>query len=207
MNDEGMSPARFIVTGTDTDIGKTVFCAGLAGMLGARYWKPVQAGLPGDSEIVAKLAGVEIVPEAYRLRLAASPHQAAAEEGIVIDPDSLVPPDGPLVIEGAGGLMVPLSRQTLFLDIFTRWQIPLILCARTRLGTINHSLLSIAAIRARNIPLHGVAFIGDANEESETIITEIGRVKRLGRLPMIEPLTLGHLVDVFARSFERTDFA
>jgi dethiobiotin synthetase len=147
------------------------------------------------------------VPEAYRLRLAASPHQAAAEEGIVIDPDSLVPPDGPLVIEGAGGLMVPLSRQTLFLDIFTRWQIPLILCARTRLGTINHSLLSIAAIRARNIPLHGVAFIGDANEESETIITEIGRVKRLGRLPMIEPLTLGHLVDVFARSFERTDFA
>jgi dethiobiotin synthetase len=207
MNDEGMSPARFIVTGTDTDIGKTVFCAGLAGMLGARYWKPVQAGLPGDSEIVAKLAGVEIVPEAYRLRLAASPHQAAAEEGIVIDPDSLVPPDGPLVIEGAGGLMVPLSRQTLFLDIFTRWQIPLILCARTRLGTINHSLLSIAAIRARNIPLQGVACIGDANEESETIITEIGRVKRLGRLPMIEPLTLGHLVDVFARSFERTDFA
>ena len=207
MNDEGMSPARFIVTGTDTDIGKTVFCAGLAGMLGARYWKPVQAGLPGDSEIVAKLAGVEIVPEAYRLRLAASPHQAAAEEGIVIDPASLVPPDGPLVIEGAGGLMVPLSRQTLFLDIFTRWQIPLILCARTRLGTINHSLLSIAAIRARNIPLQGVAFIGDANEESETIITEIGRVKRLGRLPMIEPLTPSHLVDVFARSFERTDFA
>ena len=202
-----MSHPRFIVSGTDTDIGKTVFCAGLAGMLGARYWKPVQAGLPGDSEIVAELTGAEIVPEVYRLKLAASPHQAAAEEGIVIDPDSLVPPDGPLVIEGAGGLMVPLTRQTLFLDVFARWQIPLILCARTRLGTINHSLLSVAAIRERNIPLHGVAFIGDANDESEKTIIDIGRVKRLGRLPMIEPLTSSHLVDVFARSFERADFA
>src|SRR5258705_10565827 len=183
-----MSAHRFIVSGTDTDIGKTVFCAGLAGMLGARYWKPVQAGFPGDSEIVAELAGVEIVPEIYRLKLAASPHQAAAEEGIAIDPDSLIPPEDSLVIEGAGGLMVPLTRQTLFLDVFARWQIPLILCARTRLGTINHSLLSIAAIRARNIPLHGVAFIGEANDESEKIIADIGKVKPLGRLPVIEPL-------------------
>src|SRR3954453_21442792 len=105
---------RFVVTGTDTDIGKTVFAAGLAGMLGARYWKPVQAGVPGDSEIVAQLAGVETLPEGYRLKLAASPHQAAAEEGITIDPDSLVPPDGPVVIEGAGGLMVPVARRALF---------------------------------------------------------------------------------------------
>ncbi len=100
---------RYVVSGTDTDIGKTVFCAGLCAMLGARYWKPVQAGLPADSEVVADLAGVEIVPEAYRLKLAASPHQAAAEEGIVIDPAALTPPDGPVVIEGAGGLMVPLN--------------------------------------------------------------------------------------------------
>src|ERR1700754_2026914 len=130
---------RFVVSGTDTDIGKTVFCAGLAGMLGARYWKPVQAGVPGDSETVAELTGVEIVPEAYRLKLPASPHQAAAEEGIVIDSGSLVPPEGPVVIEGAGGLMVPLNRQTLFIDIFARWEIPVILCARTKLGTINHT--------------------------------------------------------------------
>src|SRR3954465_14006672 len=94
---------RFVVTGTDTDIGKTVFAAGLAQLLGARYWKPVQAGLPGDSETVAQLAGVEILPDSYRLKLAASPHQAAAEEGIAIDPASLVPPEGPVVIEGAGG--------------------------------------------------------------------------------------------------------
>ncbi|MEY4965471.1 MAG: ATP-dependent dethiobiotin synthetase BioD [Pseudomonadota bacterium] len=198
---------RFVVTGTDTDIGKTVFAAGLAGMIGARYWKPVQAGEPGDSETVAELAGVEIVPEAYRLKLAASPHQAAADEGVTIDPDSLNPPDGALVIEGAGGLMVPLTRDTLFIDVFARWRLPVILCAATRLGTINHTLLSLEAIRARDIPLHGVAFIGDANEESESIIVEKGRVKRLGRLPPIEPLVRGRLSGVFAKTFTLSDFA
>jgi len=198
---------RFVVSGTDTDVGKTVFCAGLAGMLGARYWKPVQAGIPGDSEIVAGLAGVEIVPEAYRLKMPASPHQAAADEGIVIDPDSLVPPDGPVVIEGAGGLMVPLTRATLFLDVFARWRIPLILCARTRLGTINHTLLSMEAVRARNIPLHGVAFIGEANAESERIIIEMGGAKRLGRLPVIEPMSAARLKGVFAKNFNAADFA
>jgi dethiobiotin synthetase len=200
---------RFVVTGTDTNIGKTVFCAGLCGLLGARYWKPVQAGLEDatDSDVVAELAGAQIVPEAYRLKLPASPHQAAAEEGITIDPDALIPPDGPLVIEGAGGLMVPLNADTLFLDVFARWQLPLILCARTRLGTINHTLLSIEAIRARNIPLLGVAFIGDDNAESEKAIVQFGKVRRLGRLPVIEPLTPGRLAGVFAKNFERQDFA
>jgi dethiobiotin synthetase len=198
---------RFVVSGTDTDVGKTVFCAGLAAMLGARYWKPVQAGFPTDSQTVAALTGAEILPEAYRLALAASPHQAADAEGIAIDPDKLEPPQGPLVIEGAGGLMVPLTRQTLFIDIFARWKIPLILCARTKLGTINHTLLSIAAIRARSIPLQGVAFIGEANEESERIIAEIGQVKRLGRLPLIEPLSAVRLADVFAKNFHKADFA
>ena len=198
---------RFVVSGTDTDIGKTVFCAGLAGMLGARYWKPVQAGLPGDSEVVAELAGVEIVPEAYRLQLSASPHQAAAEEGIIIDPDSLNPPGGPVVIEGAGGLMVPLTPEVLFIEVFARWKLPLILCARTKLGTINHTLLSIEAIRTRDIPLQGVAFIGEANPESEKIIAGIGKVKRLGRLPVIEPLTRERLAGVFAKTFDAADFA
>lgn len=198
---------RLVVTGTDTDIGKTVFAAGLCGFLGARYWKPVQAGVPGDRETVAALAGVETLPEAYRLQLPASPHQAAAEEGIAIDPYRLVPPDDDVVIEGAGGLMVPLTRQTLFIDVFAHWQIPLVLCARTALGTINHSLLSIAAIRARAIPLLGVAFIGEANAESEDIIAGRGQVKRLGRLPPVEPLTRDNLRTVFAANFRAEDFA
>jgi dethiobiotin synthetase len=204
---------RFVVTGTDTGIGKTVFSAGLCGMLGARYWKPVQAGLDGptDSEVVVELAQTEIVPEAYRLKLPASPHQAAAQEGIAIDPDAFHLPvfsDGnPLVIEGAGGLMVPLTREILFIDIFTRWKLPLILCARTTLGTINHTLLSLEAIRLRDIPLLGVVFLGDANDESEGIICEIGKVKRLGRLPEIAPLTPGRLAAVFAKTFDAKDFA
>jgi dethiobiotin synthetase len=198
---------RFVITGTDTDIGKTVFAAGLCGFLGLRYWKPVQAGVPGDREMVAELARVETLPEAYRLKLPVSPHQSAAAEGITIDPDALMPPDGDVVIEGAGGLMVPLTRQILFIDVFARWQIPLILCARTALGTINHTLLSIAAIRARSIPLHGVAFIGEANPESEGIIAELGRVKRLGRLPPIRPLTRENLAAAFADNFDAKDFA
>ena len=198
---------RFVVTGTDTDIGKTVFAAGLCSFLGARYWKPVQAGVPGDRETVAELAGVETLAEAYRLKLPASPHQAAAAEGITIDPDALTPPDGDVVIEGAGGLMVPLTRQTLFIDVFARWQIPLILCARTALGTINHTLLSIAVLRARAIPLHGVAFIGEANEESEGIIAERAPVKRLGRLPPVNPLTRENLSVAFTANFRREDFA
>lgn len=198
---------KFVVSGTDTNIGKTVFCAGLCGLLGARYWKPVQAGLPGDSAMVTELSGAEIVPEAYVLKLPASPHQAAAEEGIVIEPDALAPPDGPVVIEGAGGLMVPLTPAALFIDVFARWKLPLILCARTKLGTINHTLLSIEAVRRRGIPLHGVAFIGEANDESEKIITQIGQVKRLGRLPVIEPLTAGRLAGVFAKTFDAKDFA
>jgi len=197
---------RFVVTGTDTDIGKTVFAAGLAGLIGARYWKPVQAGEPGDRETVAQLAGVETVPETYRLKLAASPHQASADEGIVINHAALYPPDGPLVIEGAGGLMVPLTRNTLFIDVFARWKLPVVLCARTKLGTINHTLLSLEALRARDIPVRGVAFIGDPNDESEGIIAEKGRVKRLGRLPYVTPLTPARLRTEFGKAFTKADF-
>jgi dethiobiotin synthetase len=198
---------RFVVSGTDTDIGKTVFCAGLCGLIGARYWKPVQAGEPGDRETVAALSGAETLPEAWRLKMPASPHQAAADEGLTIDADALTTPDGPLVIEGAGGLMVPLTRQTLFIDVFARWKLPLILCARTKLGTINHTLLSIEAARRRDIPLVGVAFIGDANPQSEGIIVEKGAVKRLGRLPFIEPLTRATLAQAFRENFAAGDFA
>jgi dethiobiotin synthetase len=200
--------SHLVVTGTDTGIGKTVFSAGLCGLLGTAYWKPVQSGLDGptDSEVVAELSGARIVPEAYRLKLPASPHQSAAEEGIEIAADALTPPEEPVVIEGAGGLMVPLTRQTLFIDVFARWKIPLVLCARTSLGTINHTLLSVEAVRKRDIPLLGIAFIGEANEESEGIIVEKAGVKRLGRLPPITPLAPGRLAAVFSRTFNKDDF-
>jgi dethiobiotin synthetase len=198
---------RFVVTGTDTGIGKTVFAAALAGALGAAYWKPVQTGPDNDSDTVRRLAGVDVPPEKYRFKLAASPHYAAEAEGTVIDPASLTLPDGDIVIEGAGGLMVPLTRDTLYIDVFTRWGLPLILCARTTLGTINHSLLSIAAIKARGIPLCGVAFIGDYNEDNEATICEMGGARRLGRLPFLDPLNTGSLRAAFAREFDVSEFA
>jgi dethiobiotin synthetase len=200
----------FIVTGTDTGIGKTVFSAALAGALNATYWKPVQAGLEDetDSQTVARLAGVTVLPEAYRLKLPASPHRAAAEEGITIDPARLVLPQTaqPLVVEGAGGLMVPLTPEILFIDLFARWQAPLILCARTSLGTINHSLLSLEAIRTRNIPLLGIAFIGEANPDSEATICRLGRARRLGRLDPIASLNRATLAYAFAAGFDPGDF-
>jgi dethiobiotin synthetase len=198
----------FVVTGTDTDIGKTVFAAALAGAIDARYWKPVQAGLEPetDSQTVARLSGVEIVPEAWRLKLAASPHQAAAQEGITIDTGALTPPFGRVVIEGAGGLMVPLTKTMLNIDVFARWGLKLILCARTSLGTINHTLLSVEAIHARNIALAGIAFIGDENRESEGIIIEKSGVKRLGRLPRLDPLNRETLAAAFAANVRASDF-
>lgn len=114
-----------IVTGTDTGIGKTVFSAGLTAALGATYWKPVQSGLEEetDTEIVARLSGRPVLPEAYRLQIPASPHLSAEAEGAEIDTLLDIPEvDGPLVVEGAGGLMVPLNRQVTYLDVFARWQ-------------------------------------------------------------------------------------
>lgn len=198
---------KIVVSGTDTDIGKTVFAAGLCGLLGLPYWKPVQAGEPGDRETVEALSGQKTLPEKYRLKLPASPHQSAADEGLTIDTDALVPPESDAVIEGAGGLMVPLTRQTLFIDVFARWKLPLVLCARTKLGTINHTLLSIEAVRSRAIPLVGVAFIGDPNPESEGIIAEKAQVKRLGRLPFLDPLNRDTLAAAMQANFHKSDFA
>jgi dethiobiotin synthetase len=205
---------RIVVTGTDTGIGKTVFAAGLADMLGASYWKPIQSGLGDetDAQVVVRLGGLSrdrICPECYRLKTPVSPHQSAAIDGVNIDADALAVPDTgvrPLVIEGAGGLMVPLDQSTLYIDVFERWRVPLVLCARTSLGTINHTLLSLEALRRRDIDVLGVAFIGESNPESEGAICEIGRVQRLGRLPRLSPLTQNTLREAFATSFKPDDF-
>jgi len=201
----------FVVTGTDTGIGKTLFAAALTAALKGVYWKPVQAGLDGetDSQIVARLSGMRVLPEAYRFKLAASPHKAAAAQGVQIDLAKLALPkiDAPLIAEGAGGLLVPLTEDLLVIDLFARWCVPLILCARTSLGTINHTLLSLEAIRARDIPLLGVTFIGEANEDSQRIIVKIGGVKILGRLPPVAPLDAENLARAFTGAFDLGDFA
>lgn len=180
----------FVIVGTDTGVGKTVFSAALVGALGASYWKPVQAGLDEetDSQGVARLSGASparIVPEAWRLRLPASPHIAARTEGVEIDTSHLAPPRiaGPLIIETAGGVMAPLTDDVLTIDLLARWRLPVVLVARTSLGTINHSLLTIEALRRRDLPIHGVAFVGDEAAGPQETIVRMGSVKALGRLP------------------------
>jgi dethiobiotin synthetase len=199
---------RIVVAGTDTDVGKTVFAAALMRALDGYYWKPVQAGLAGetDAEIVARLSGLDasrVLPEVYRLNTAASPHLAAERDGTEIDAARLKPfaLPTPLVIEPAGGLMVPLTRQLLQIDLLAEWKLPVILCSSTRLGTINHTLLSIEALKRRAIPILGVAFIGDENADSERTIAVFGGVRRLGRLPRLDPLDGETLRQAFAANF------
>lgn len=184
-----------VVTGTDTDVGKTVFAAGLAGLLGAHYWKPVQAGFEPecDRETVARLSRLpadRFLPEAYLLKLAASPHLAARAEGLTIALDRLALPqvDGPLVIEGAGGVLVPLSETLLMADLFLAWQAPVIVCARTGLGTINHSLLTVRTLRTMGIEVAGIVFIGEPNDENERIVPLLAGVPSLGLLPWLAAL-------------------
>jgi len=185
-----------VITGTDTDVGKTIVAAGLTLCLqNALYWKPIQAGVEPetDTDRVKALSGLppeRFLPEAYRLRTPASPHLAARIDDVVINPARLDLPDvaGPLVVEGAGGVMVPLTQDYLALDLFARWHAPVILVARTGLGTINHSLLSIEALRSHGIAIGGIIFSGEAHEENERIIPHISGVPSLGRLPWMPSL-------------------
>lgn len=201
-----------VVTGTDTDVGKTVFAAALASALNASYWKPIQAGLDDGSDggRVAALgvSTASILPEAYRLTTPCSPHRAAELDDVVIDPSRLALPrvNGSLVVEGAGGVLVPVTRNLLYADLFARWQAPVVIVARTALGTINHSLLSIEALRARNVPVLGMAFIGNPQPDSESTICSIGKIKRLGRLPVLDPLDRDSLASAFASGFSADDF-
>jgi dethiobiotin synthetase len=205
-----------IVTGTDTGIGKTVVSAMLTQALNGVYWKPIQAGNADgtDTRRVKQFTGLgaeHFREERYLLTHPLSPHRAAELDGVEIDMAALpLPADLPenqwLVIEGAGGVLVPVTRHVLQAEIFARWNAPVVLCARTALGTINHSLLSIEALRTRGISILGVVFVGDAMPDSEAIICELGKVTRLGRLPFLPDLNADALRAVFAENFRREDF-
>ena len=209
---------KCIITGTDTDIGKTVVSAMLTLALQASYWKPIQSGVEGgvDTKAVQKMTGLpaeRFFPETYVLSEPLSPHRSAELDDVQIDVDKLVPPesDDPLIIEGAGGLMVPLTRENLLVNLFRKWneteRIPVILVARTGLGTINHTLLSLEALWARNIPVHGIIFVGEENEDNMRTIGEFSNVKVLGRLPMLDSLDANSLTKAFVDNFDLDDFS
>jgi len=204
---------RVVIAGTSTNVGKTVFAAALVNAFEASYWKPVQSGLTEetDSQTVQRLSGSlpqSILPEAYRLNRPISPHLAAKDDGVKIDPSRLFPPTGitRLVIEMAGGVMVPLSEELLSIDLIATWGLPVILVASTVLGTINHSLLSIEAMRRRGIVLHGIVFVGDEVDPVQKSISTFGEIKILGRMPWLDFLSRDRLAAAFNVNFRREDF-
>lgn len=221
-------PARLVVCGTDTDVGKTVVSALLVQGLGAHYWKPVQSGLEGegleggsDSGRVRALLDLppeRILPEVYRLQAPASPHWAAELEGRQLDPARLElpaavpipgsgpgeePGEGPLVVETAGGLLVPLTRDWLQIEQLRRWGLPVLLVARSGLGTLNHTLLSLEALRHRRIPVLGLVLNGAPHPDNPRTLAALGGVPVLAELPPLAPLSAA----VLAEQWQRTGLA
>lgn len=202
----------FIVSGTDTGIGKTLVAAMLTAALDALYWKPIQSGIEDgtDKERVQALTGLpdeHFLPEHYVLSLPLSPHRSAELDGVAIDPFPLPQTGRTLIVEGAGGLMVPITRRKLQIDLFKEWGAPVILCARTGLGTINHVLLSAEALRQRNMPLHGLIFIGPDNPDTMRTIADFSGAPVLGHLPHLDTIDRTALLNAFTRGFRAEDFA
>jgi dethiobiotin synthetase len=185
---------RYFVTGTDTDVGKTVTCAWLMLHTAARYWKPLQAGLMRTDEATIReltlLGDDRFVPTVHSLTEPLSPHEAAGRDGVKIElEDFRLPRDPePLVVEGAGGLMVPLNESELVIDLIEFLALPVILVCRTTLGTINHSLLSLEALRCRDVSVAGVILVGPEVPHNRAAIESFGKTRVLGHIPPLDPL-------------------
>jgi dethiobiotin synthetase len=193
-------PDALVICGTDTDVGKTVVSALVVQGLGAHYWKPVQSGLEGGGDsgrlqALLQLPAARLLPEAYRLETPVSPHWAAELESITIDPARLALPavSEPLVVETAGGLLVPLRRDWLQIDQIAAWGLPVLLVARSGLGTLNHTLLSVEALRQRSIPLLGLVLNGPLHPDNPFTLAALAQAPVLAQLPPLEPLTAAGL--------------
>jgi dethiobiotin synthase len=185
-----MSMRAYVVVGISTGVGKTLASAILCKALNAAYWKPVQTGWlsgNGDSDTrdVMALAGCKSFPEAYLFNEPLSPHAAAKIDGAEIDENLIQLPeyDGSLIIEGAGGLMVPLNSRKLYIDLLAQWKLPVILVLRHYLGNINHTLLSLEALKCREIPIAGLIEQGDPLPDTMEAIHQFGGIKTLLSIP------------------------
>ena len=205
---------NYFVAGIDTAVGKTFVSAMLTLGLRARYWKPVQAGTVEitDKNWVKKytdLPDSHFVDEAYLLETPKSPHFAAELDGVVIEKENLCLPEpgGDLVIEGAGGLMVPLSNDLLYLDLLKRWHVKVVLVVKLYLGCINHTLLSINVLESIGAEIHAVVFNGEGFEEAKDFITEYCQRKNIaiagyiGFQEEISPSILQECFDGLAENF------
>lgn len=190
--------ARFLISGIGTDVGKTVASAVLATAWGADYWKPVQtgAGPQSDRPTVERLTGgrVHTYPEVFSLPRPVSPDAAAASAGVRITVDKVVAScpthQRPLLVEGAGGLLVPLNEREVILDVAAGLGAAVIIVSRHYLGSINHTLLSVEAARTRGCRVAGILFVGDEHPETEASIQRFTPVHILGRIPLMDDLSL-----------------
>jgi dethiobiotin synthetase len=186
---------RYVISGIGTEVGKTVVSAIVSEALKATYWKPVQAGEleNTDSHKVQRLtSNVRILPEAYKLKEPMSPHAAAEIEGVNIQLNDFNLPqvDGNFIIEGAGGLLVPINMQgLLYADVFKNWNLPVIIVSRHYLGSINHSLLTAEVLKKRDIKIAGWIFVGEENKTSESIILKVTDLPMIARIPLVSEVT------------------
>ena len=184
---------RYFVTGIDTDSGKTIASAILTEKLKADYWKPVQAGFPTDSETIKSLVSDDLIihSEGKILQAPMSPHAAAAREDFDLRIENLNLPEteNTLIIEGAGGIMVPLNDDELVIDLAKKFETEVILVSRNYLGSINHTLLSIEYLKQKNYPIAGIIFNDETHPESEEYILNYSGLKCLGRIEKLEEVT------------------
>lgn len=208
-------PNRFFVTGTDTGIGKTVTSALLCAALDAIYWKPIQTGSREgtDRATVMRIAGLpreQTVSEAYCFAPPVSPHLAARLAGKRIDLRKITMPklrsSERLIAEGAGGVLVPVNEKQLMTDLMRHLRLPVLLVARSSLGTINHTLLSLAALRAARLDVRGVIMVGKPNEENRRAIERYGDARVIGIIPPLRRLNRTALVATFRKHFDRRAF-
>ena len=191
---------RLVVCGTDTDVGKTIVSAWLVQGLKATYWKPVQSGLEGGGDrervrLLLNLPSERLLPEVYAFTQPVSPHWAAERDQQPLDPERLTLPEstGHLVVETAGGVMVPLTRSWLQIDQLTQWNLPIVLVARSGLGTLNHTLLTLEALRLRNLKVLGLILNGPPHADNPDTLEQLGGVPVLAQLPPLQELNAQQL--------------
>jgi dethiobiotin synthetase len=207
-----MPASRLFVTGTDTGIGKTLASALLCAALDAIYWKPIQTGSRDgtDRRTVMRIAGLpraRTIPEAYCFVPPVSPHLAARLAGKRIDLRRIrmpkLAPSENLIVEGAGGVLVPVNEKDLITAVMQRLRLPVLLVARSTLGTINHTLLSVAALRAAELEIRGVIIVGRPNIENRKAIEHYGDVRVIGWIPPLRRLDRATMLATFRKHFDQ----
>jgi dethiobiotin synthase len=201
----------FFITGTDTNVGKTVLSALLCAALDGCYWKPIQTGAREgtDRDQVMAWTGISperALPEAYLFDDPVSPHLAARRAGKRIDLQQIVQPPvngiSTLIVEGAGGVLVPVNEDETMADLMRHLGLPVILATRTTLGTINHTLLSLEELRSSRLTIHGVVMLGEPDHENQEAIEHYGRVPVLGIVPPLSEINAQTLRSVFTACFD-----